>query len=66
MGVEIVVTALAYIFIGLPFRRLVRRTLSKNMPNDNCCPMSDMRIQRPWTNEPGGKRDDGAAANESR
>lgn len=66
MGIEIVVTALAYVFIGLPLRRIVRRTLSRNMPNDNCCGMSDMRIQRPWTNEPGGKRDHGAASNENR
>lgn len=66
MGVEIVVTALAYVLIGLPLRRMLRRTLRKNMRNNNCCGMSDIQNQRPWTNEPGGRHDHSAAANENR
>lgn len=66
MGVEIVVTALAYVLIGLPLRKLVRRTLSKNMPNNNCCGIGPIPSQRPWTNEPGGRPDHNAEANQNR
>jgi hypothetical protein len=32
MGLEILVTALAYVFIGLPLRRMVRRMMRPNQP----------------------------------